>query len=259
MNIEYYRRGRRYAWALDKELCKDIVHDAYVTWWDKYEKDLFDEHIGTIFLTIKYTFLAYLKSNVWFFRGESQGPRKFERFEDIFNSGDEEKKRLELELFNPNTPEDEYIAAELLGEYMELIRSVPKDRAVFTGNENTTKEILTKRLNGYTNKEIAEELGISQSGVTYYLNKIKLNKFETRNKKKMVYTNPFRGSKTVVTKKMGEVAWGNRDDHDTFQFEDSNEEYILYFHKESKEGLLVKISDPKSSEFYIKRLVDSKK
>lgn len=243
MNVENYRKARSYSFKLDSELYRDILHDAYLAWWNKCERDLFDEHIGTIIKTVKYTFFAHLKNNVWFYNKVNQGQRKFVEFDE--------------NIFYATTPEDEYIATELLGEYMELINSVPKDRAVFTGNEETTKEILTKRLNGYTNKEIAEEMGISKALITYYLNRTKLSEFETRNKK--MINNPFNGSKTKVKKRLTEKQWEERTDKDEFELESENEWDRLYVHKESKEGWIIKIKNPVQSEFYIKRLVDSKK
>lgn len=260
MNLEHYRKARRYASALDRDLYEDILHESFVVWWDKFETDLFEEHIGTIFRTIKYTFLAYLKGNVWFWRGNNQGQRKFERFEDIFNSSSDsaEDRRIEPRLFNSNTPEDEYIATELLGEYMQLISSTHKDRAVFTGNENTTKDILTKRLNGYTNSEIAEELEISRASITYYLNRTKLSEFENRHSNKMI-NNPFNGSKTKIKKRLTEHQWNEREDREEYEVEVEHEWAILYTHKENGEGFLVRKKNPVQSEDYLKSFVDKEK
>lgn len=74
-----------------------------------------------------------------------------------------------------------------------------------------------------------------------------------------IYSNPFNGSKTVVKKKLSEVAWEKRDDKEEFELEDENEMVKLFVHKESGEGWMVKTKDPKGSEFYIKRFEDGNK
>lgn len=75
----------------------------------------------------------------------------------------------------------------------------------------------------------------------------------------MAYTNPFHGSKTIVKKRISQASWNKRKDHDDFEFEIDNEQLQLWVHKEAGEGWLVVVSEPKGSEYYIKRLVDSKK
>lgn len=58
MDNNQYRRARGLAWKLASSHgfaneYPDLVHDAYISWYNKTKSDLFDEHPGTIFHVIK--------------------------------------------------------------------------------------------------------------------------------------------------------------------------------------------------------------
>lgn len=46
-----YIKARRYATKCGRGL--DLVHDAYIVWWDKTKQNLFDEPIGTVIRVMK--------------------------------------------------------------------------------------------------------------------------------------------------------------------------------------------------------------
>lgn len=54
VNEVNYRKARRYALKLGGGL--DLVHDAFVLWWDKTKKSLFDEPNGKMLRIIKNTY-----------------------------------------------------------------------------------------------------------------------------------------------------------------------------------------------------------
>jgi DNA-directed RNA polymerase specialized sigma24 family protein len=68
MNVKNYRQAQRY---VDK-LCadRDYVHDAYLRWYDKCGKDLFDETNGTVIRVLKYTILNAWEKGGYMVNGE---------------------------------------------------------------------------------------------------------------------------------------------------------------------------------------------
>ena len=115
--------------------------------------------------------------------------------------------------------------------------------------DNKILEIFKLKADGHTQKEISDDLNISKQLVNQYVKKIE---------EMAVYNNPFNGSKIVCKKRVSETLWDKRKDHGDFEFEDENEMIKLFVHKESKEGWLVVVKNPKGSEYYIKKLVDNK-
>lgn len=53
MNHLKYREARGYAFKLSPDNYIDIVHDAYIIWFEKTGQDLFEQHRGVITKTIK--------------------------------------------------------------------------------------------------------------------------------------------------------------------------------------------------------------
>lgn len=66
---------------------------------------------------------------------------------------------------------------------------------------------------------------------------------------KMLWINPFAGSKLAVTKVVTLKAWEDRVDRDDFEPDDENEYYALKKHKESGEGLLVRFPPKKVNPY----------
>jgi len=63
------------------------------------------------------------------------------------------------------------------------------------------------------------------------------------------WQNPFNGSRTHVTWVISEKHYEEKIDHNDYDLEDYNEYYKLYVHKESKEGLLVKLPTLKHNPY----------
>lgn len=153
-----YALANRYAWKLKYTDSTDLVHDCYLMWWDKNKRNLFEEPNGVICKVIKLSFLSYLKKDNYTYNKTSYGKRAYESFDSE-----------SLHTYNTITPEDHLIGKELLTSYNDLINKCQDSRAVFTGNVDSLRLILKRRLEGFNNKEIADELGVSKSLITYYL------------------------------------------------------------------------------------------
>jgi DNA-directed RNA polymerase specialized sigma24 family protein len=144
MDIKKYAQAKRFAYKLKFVDPIDLVHDAYITWFDKTGKDLFDEPQGRITNVIKFQFKAWLHSQEWYYNKESQGYRTFVE---------------QIEQSYPITPEDEFIGKELEEKMNKLILSSPDSTAL----------ILQMRKEGFKNSEIAEELKRTRGWVTKQL------------------------------------------------------------------------------------------
>lgn len=72
MKLDTYRQALRYATYIEWRTPKDIVHDAYLQWYDKTGKDLFDEDAILVMSMVKYAIRRhYQKSRPTFmWRGE---------------------------------------------------------------------------------------------------------------------------------------------------------------------------------------------
>lgn len=167
--MDGYRQARRYAFKLDPHNYKDICHDAYLSYHNLKQRNLFEESPGVITNAIKWTTFDSWKKKSWNLNGEKQGIRQFNEFNDGGNE-------LLAHKASTITPIDELIAKELLTRFMRLMECTRDSRAVFTKNVDIIRKILELRLQSFTNKEISEELGVSKSLITYYINQIDLNK-----------------------------------------------------------------------------------
>lgn len=166
MNLRIYQNAKRYATKIKYNDPIDLVHDAYVNWYDKTGQDLFDLPERRVMSIISFTFRGWLSKNRWTYDKVTQGQRQYVQFRD-----DVTEEASTVHAYNKITPEDECVAGELLDRMRELI-----DIA-----RPPVKEILEYKLAGYHNNEISEELGVSKSLITYYLNKTELKEWMTIN------------------------------------------------------------------------------
>lgn len=172
MDNKKYWWARSYLYKLDPDNHKDLCHDAYISYWKGTGKNLFDESEGMITTVIKRTAFSFWKSNSWQHNKERQGSRQFVQF-----IGGDEDGTVDDEMiphkFNPITPLDELVAQELLDKYYVLTETQRESRG---HNTHIIRKILDMRIEGFNNKEIAEELGVTKSLVTYYVKESGLNK-----------------------------------------------------------------------------------
>jgi hypothetical protein len=65
MTNELYHEACDYAYKMSPALFTDIVHDAYISYYDKTQKNLFEEDRGTVLKTVKKTFWKkYFHKNI---------------------------------------------------------------------------------------------------------------------------------------------------------------------------------------------------
>jgi len=160
-----YWNGRSYAWQVNRFLYRDILHDAYIHWYNKTGKNLFDEPWKRVVRVIKLTYYGYYIS-------QNIRNRQWFEFDD--------------NLFNTVTPEQQLIDSE---SFETLIKQIQQ---TYPRSSNQMVQSLTLKLEGYQQKEIAEKLGVPKSLITYYFNNIR----------SMQIHNPFVGSKIIISKKI---------------------------------------------------------
>lgn len=228
-----YDTARGYAFKLDSKDYKDIVHDAYLRWFDKTGNNLFNEPRSTITNVVKYVWLEKLRKRNQYIKN---GEKHIRRFVETLTEHEED--------FHGYVPfVDNFEADLIIDDIINNIKNFISERG---------EHILDMLYLQYNQSEIAKEFNVSHTTINNEVIKIK----SVANK---MINNPFNGSRTNVKKRITESEWNKRTDKDEFELEAENEWNILYIHKQSKEGWLVKIKNPVPSEFYVKRLEDSKK
>ena len=228
MNKSYYRRAISYAYFLDRELNKDLVHQAYINYWHTMGRDLFEEPIGRVLKCVKWAYYDMLK--------KKYGTNPKRKFFDYYESGkfydpvDNRYYSLGIDSLSP----DYILEGKELHDYIE---TVPQPR------QNKIPAVLNKIVNlkyqGFKNHEIADQLAMSKALVTYYLKQV------------MSYiNNPIRTSTVPLTKKITRKTFEDKYKHDyVFDLDrncDHNESYQIVVHRDRDEYILViEKEDPK--------------
>lgn len=153
-----YRRAQNYAWKLDHghNDHNDILHDAFLVWYDKHGKNLFDEDYKTVFRVIKLTFLGNIKKNnrYWFYQGD-QYPIAYEQFENQSST--------------TSTPESELISLELKKNCAQKVKKLTEiSNSRINGSKSRLNEVYELLVKGYALFEIALLLGMTRGNVTHY-------------------------------------------------------------------------------------------
>lgn len=166
MNVAVYNRANNYAWVLNNHLCgttgpKDMVHDAYLRWYDKTGNDLFNEPIYRIFKIIKLTFLSDIRKNhrYWQYQGEEL-PSYTQEFDN--------------QKVNRVTPEDEYIQSEVKKNCHLKVKELSEiSNSRISGRKSRIMEVYELLEKGFKRNEIAEELNLTRPAITHYSNQLK--------------------------------------------------------------------------------------
>ena len=148
-----YTQGWRYAFRLNKYLFKDILHDAFLHWYNKTGKDLFEEGNGTVCRVIKLTYYGYYIAN-------NTRNRKFEDFEE--------------QSVTTLTPEQQLIEAQTLeiteGRIKEINDYI---EAHYPKTASNMIMAFSMKLEGYVRKEIAKALNVSRQTINYYMSNVR--------------------------------------------------------------------------------------
>ena len=175
MNKITYSTAKRYVQRLNLTDPLDLLHDAYLNWYDKTGSDLFDEPMPRVYTVIKYTFRAHLKLGDWttggsatyngkkvkkFITPRHTSKRQYSSFRDGGTFAPASDYYEAADKADMVTPLDILIAKETRSRYLDL--------AI---DEKSLKILELKSL-GLRNKDIAEDWNITRAMVTYYLRKV---------------------------------------------------------------------------------------
>lgn len=134
----------------DKELSKDIVQDTFVKFWEK-RKNLKDYPPAErlLFVMLKNNCLRYLRDNKFFRTQVSIDQHEIDAFEEV-------QSLFEFDFLDVESGIEDYFWITLLNQ----LNNLPKKR----------REVFIQcKINGYTQQEVAKELGISVKAVEKHL------------------------------------------------------------------------------------------
>ncbi len=225
---------RRYALCLkfasfyDSDHRYDIVHDAYIYYLDKENKDLFEIELvnenSYLYTIIKRAFYR------WYYK-ERKGPNYIYSSSELIQGG--------------NNPLEYTIGEDLYNLFYNRLyfETKPSENTHYRTEigRNLPMEVFRLKVRGLTQSEIAKELEISKQLVNQYSKKIK-----------GMHTNsPFNGCKVKVTKvikrKTLEAHPELLEKFEMGDKSDYNEYYTLMTSKtDENEGLLIREEEPKT-------------
>lgn len=169
--ISNYQKALNYAFHLNKELFRDITHDAFMRWFEKTGKNLFDEHERIVISVVKRTWWSnYIGPSRIMYRGKRYG-KWFKRMDEIggdgVGGGDStpsyrKQSRWFMSrpaLYNAVTPEDELIAKDL-------------DEWFRRCDNETRLDIYLYAIQGYTQSEISKIMELSPQLINYYFKRM---------------------------------------------------------------------------------------
>jgi DNA-directed RNA polymerase specialized sigma24 family protein len=154
LNKQAYREAWGYTYKLRRSDNVDIVHDAYIRWYDTTGRDLFDEHRGTIARALRYSYLKSMSRTTFKYKGESFV--RHYRSKDDINADD--------------IPAHEFVTHD-----------TPFDTLITEESENLIKHSLSPGQlrvysyfkQGYNTQEVADELGMTRNGAGRHFHDIR--------------------------------------------------------------------------------------
>ncbi len=151
-----YDKCLSYSRRRDRTAYEDIVHDAFLTWFDKTGRNLFEEPEITALSVVKKTWQGKYWQRTKITVGGRMGRYgwKGELVKRQFINADK------VLMVNRVTPEDEYIAQEL----HELFMSMDSELRL---------QIYLYAVEGFSQTEIAKMLNQSKSFINYYFKKMR--------------------------------------------------------------------------------------
>jgi hypothetical protein len=151
MNLTNYKAAKRYAEKVKNGVDPlDTVHDAYIRWYNKNGKDLFDEANGTVISVVRNViFNQYEKDHQYVVNGEKRY-RAFSPVEDAYD--------LPLS----SDPLSETMAVNLL----DIVSSNFKTKQDFIF-------VFDRLVEGHRQVDIAEELGVTAQYVGWIIANIR--------------------------------------------------------------------------------------
>lgn len=155
--MSIYERAKSYAYKLEQRggllSYKDLLHDSYIAWYNKTQKNLLEEPIGVVLKVIKYTFRAKMSKERFQYDKDRNNWRKFVEFED--------------HICNNITPEKALIGKD---EVKHLISNI---ELKYPRSSEQMLEALRLKFEGYSQDEIADHLNLTKSHISYYFSNIR--------------------------------------------------------------------------------------
>lgn len=146
-----YRKAMSYAYKLDSTNYKDLVHSAYLSHYDRNNgENLFERHELYVLRAIKLQRHWQHQSRQFEIRGE-----KFIRNHTYYETDNPDN----------NTP-------DLILEKEEAYKNLLQQIDVFETREQLL-QVITYKVAGYKQVEIADLMGISEALVSYYMKRLK--------------------------------------------------------------------------------------
>ena len=160
-----YKRANAYAFKCCPPLCKDILHTAFIRHYDRHGTNLFERDIYVVLRWVKNVWFNELRSN----RYQKDG----ELYNRQFITQSEEWAENCITLKSSYAPPDsEVITKEF---YQELFKRVDNyaSGGISSVDVGVLRRVVELYDEGYKNREIAEELGMSEQRTHYYKKKLK--------------------------------------------------------------------------------------
>ena len=143
--LENYNKARGYLYKIDHNIYKDVLHDAYLSYYRRTGLNLFERSNGNVIGVVRNEYFENLRRRMFKRNGE-RFPYQFTDFDN--------------HTFTPTTPEDIMIAEETKQQIYNRVNSFRSPK--------TAKDVLELREQGYETKEISEILGLSIPQVKRY-------------------------------------------------------------------------------------------
>lgn len=147
--LENYNKAKKYLYKVTPELYKDILHDAYLNYYRRTGLNLFNQPNTNVIGVIRNQWYEELRKSLYKKNGE--------RLPYIITEFDDHR-------YNPITPEDILVGKETLETVQQRTNQFEKPEIA--------DYVLTLRIEGYDNKEIAEILNLSLHQVKRYVNNL---------------------------------------------------------------------------------------
>jgi DNA-binding CsgD family transcriptional regulator len=159
--LENYNKARRYLYKIDPNTYKDVLHDAYLTYYRRTGLNLFERSNGNVIGVVKNQYFENYRKGTFRRNGERL-PYQFSDFDD--------------HSCNKATPLDLMIAEETRQKLYSRVDSFKYP--------HIAREILELREQGYQTKEIAEMVNLDMVTVNGYTRNLQKDRKFTGNKTK---------------------------------------------------------------------------
>lgn len=151
--MKNYEKAKAYAFVIDRSFDittdhRDLLHDAYLTWYNKTGMNLFDEPLYRIFRIISNCFRTKLAKNRYTYNHQ-ESYRIYETFQD--------------QCWDSTTPE-----VQLIGKDQLQVR-IDKFYKKYPQHKERLLEVLRLMYEGYERDEIVGKLGITKGSIRWVL------------------------------------------------------------------------------------------